>query len=338
MPALLATKVEAAAQHFINHVLVADGGANDFSPGGFDRSLQAGVAHHGGHECFFYERFLREQVERGDGHDVIAINQPAGFIAEQHPVGVTVVRNADAGLVPDDLAAKILRMHRAAIPVDVHAVGLVAINDDFRAKFAQDAGRGFVGGAVRAVHHHPQAFERQTARKRGLGKFDVTPERVVNAHRLANFTGGRADVFDFAAENEVFDLALNFVVELVAVGSEEFDAVVGVGIVRGGDDDAGVGAQAARDVGDAGRRQRADEEHVHAHRKDAGRDGVFEHVARKARILADDDFVAAVSARLAFEIFENVRGGAAEFQRGFSGDRFNIGRAANAVGAEDFLG
>ena len=29
MPALLAAEVEAAAQHFINHVLVADGGAND---------------------------------------------------------------------------------------------------------------------------------------------------------------------------------------------------------------------------------------------------------------------------------------------------------------------
>jgi len=42
------------------------------------------------------------------------------------------------------------------------------------------------------------------------------------------------------------------VVELVAVGAEELDAVVVVRIVRGGDDDAGVRAQAARDVGDAG--------------------------------------------------------------------------------------
>ena len=95
----------------------------------------------------------------------------------------------------------------------------------------------------------------------------------------------------------MFDFILDFVVELVAVGAEEFDAVVGVGIVRGGDDDAGVGAQAAGDVGDAGRRQRADEQHVHAHRKDAGGNGVFEHVAGKPRVLADDDFVAAAVPR-----------------------------------------
>ena len=44
---------------------------------------------------------------------------------------------------------------------------------------------------------------------------------------------------------------LDLVVELVAVGAEELDAVVVVGIVGGGDDDAGVGAQAAGDVGDA---------------------------------------------------------------------------------------
>ena len=38
-----------------------------------------------------------------------------------------------------------------------------------------------------------------------------------------------------------------------------------------------------------------------------------------------------------FEIFENVRGGAAEFQRGFRRDGFDVRRAANAVGSEDFF-
>ena len=40
----------------------------------------------------------------------------------------------------------------------------------------------------------------------------------------------------------------------------------------------------------------------------------------------------------AFEVFENVRGGAAELERGFGGDGFDVGRAAHAVGAEDFFG
>ena len=142
-------------------------------------------------------------------------------------------------------------MHRAAFLVDVLAVGLVAVDDHFRAQFAQHAGRGFVGRAVRAIHHDAHAFERHAARERGLGIFDVAAQRVVDAHRLADCVGGRADVFDLAAEDQVLDLIFDLVVELVAVGAEELDAVVVVGIVRGGDDDAGVGAQAAGDVGDA---------------------------------------------------------------------------------------
>jgi len=40
---------------------------------------------------------------------------------------------------------------------------------------------------------------------------------------------------------------------------------------------------------------------------------------------------------LCFEVLENVRGGAAELQRGFGGDGFHVRRAAHAVGAEDFF-
>ena len=94
---------------------------------------------------------------------------------------------------------------------------------------------------------------------------------------------------DLAAEDEVLDPLLDFVVELVAVVAEKFDAVVLVGIVRGAEHDAGIGAQRAGDVGDAGRGQRADEQHVRAERHDAGGERIFQHVAGKPRVLADDD-------------------------------------------------
>src|SRR5208283_4177871 len=136
-------------------------------------------------------------------HDVVAVNQTALFITQQHAVGVAVVRDAAIRLVFDGLAAHRLGMHRAAIAVDVHAIGLVAIDDDFRAEFAQHAGGGFVGGAVRAIHDDAHPFERQAAREAGFGKFNVTPERVVNANRLADGVGGWADAFDLAAENQI---------------------------------------------------------------------------------------------------------------------------------------
>src|SRR5437870_4838116 len=86
---------------------------------------------------------------------------------------------------------------------------------EVRAKLGQDAGRGFVGRAVRAIHNDAQAFERHAARERRFGVFDVTAQRVVDAHRFADGVGGRADIFDLAAEYQVFNFVLDAVVEFV---------------------------------------------------------------------------------------------------------------------------
>ena len=181
-------------------------------------------------------------------------------------------------------------------------------------------------------------FEGHAAGEGGLGIFDVAAQRVVDAHGLADLVGGGPDVLDLAAENQALDLILDLVVELVAVGAEELDAVVVVRIVRGGDDDAGIGAEAAGDVGDPRRGQRADEQHIHAHREDAGGEGVLEHVAGKAGVFAQHNLVAAPAAGLAFETLEDMAGGAAKLEGGLGGDRLDVGGAANAIGAEDFLG
>ena len=152
MSALLAAEVEAVLEHFVNHVLVADGGADHFSTGGFYRGLESGVAHHGRHQSFFGQSFLREHVERGDGHDVVAVNQFSIFVAEQNAVGVAIVRDADVRLMFGDVVAHLRRVHRAAILVDVRAVGAMAVDDHFRAEFVQHGRRGFVGRAVPAIH------------------------------------------------------------------------------------------------------------------------------------------------------------------------------------------
>jgi hypothetical protein len=48
-----------------------------------------------------------------------------------------------------------------------------------------------------------------------------------------------------SAGDQFFDAQFNGVVEFVAIGAEELDAIVRIGIVGGGDDDARIGAQAA---------------------------------------------------------------------------------------------
>ena len=108
--------------------------------------------------------------------------------------------------------------------------------------------------------------------------------------------------------------------------------------MRSGDDDAGVGAQAAGDVRDPGRGHRANEQNVHTHREDAGGKGILKHIARKPRVFAQDNLVPAPPTGLAFEGLEDMAGGAAEFECRFRGDRLDVRCSANAVGAEDFPG
>ncbi len=94
-------------------------------PAALMRGLEAGVAHDGGDEGVVRQAMpCLEHVQRGDGHDVVAVDQRAGFVAEQDAVGVAVVGDADVGAVFADLLAQHLRVHGAAVLVDVLAVRL----------------------------------------------------------------------------------------------------------------------------------------------------------------------------------------------------------------------
>src|SRR5205085_8595791 len=110
-----------------------------------------------------------------------------------------------------------------------------------------------------------------------LGEFDVTAKRVVDPPGPPDFPGGRPNGIDLAAENEIFDLLFDLVVEFVAVVPEKFDAVVFVRIMRSRENDPRVRAERARDVGDPGRRERTDQEYVHAEGGNAGHESILEH-------------------------------------------------------------
>ena len=123
------------------------------------------------------------------------------------------------------------------------------------------------------------------------------------------------------------DLLLHLVRQLVAVRSEQLDAVVFVRIVRGRDHHAEIGAHGARQHADRRRRDRAENQRVHAHRREARDHGVFDHVARQARVLADDHAMAIVAA------LEHQSRGLPDLEGELRRDEA-VGHAANAVCAE----
>ena len=145
---------------------------------------------------------------------------------------------------------------RADLEIDVEPVRLDADRDHLGAELPQRLGRDLVGGAIGAVDDDPQALERDLAAERPLGVLDVARLDVVDALGAAEVrrTGEhRRDV----AVHQRLDPRLDLVGELVAVGPEELDAVVLVGVVRGGDHHAEIAAHRAGQHRDRRRRHRA---------------------------------------------------------------------------------
>ena len=134
---------------------------------------------------------------------------------------------------------------------------------------AHDAERG----AVTGVDHDAHAGERPVnAGKGGDGRdhvVDVLLREVRGRDDGAHVPARRA--FPRLAKASL-DGLFDGVVELVAAAREELDAVVGRGVVGGGEDDAEVGLRGAREVRDARGRQHANVEDVNARRCKSGRD------------------------------------------------------------------
>ena len=126
-------------------------------------------------------------------------------------------------------------------------------------------------------------------REKILQKNDVAAMNVVDAVGFADEIARRAKTLEFFRENETFDLGFHLVRKLVAIGRENLDAVVVIRIMRSRDHDPRIRAHALRDERHARRGKRADQNAVSAHRADSRSDRLLDHVARKARVFADDD-------------------------------------------------
>jgi hypothetical protein len=269
------------------------------------------------------------QLCGNEAEQLVAVDDAAVLVAHHDAVSIAIERDADVGAIAVHRLDHGARVGGADFAVDVEAVGIIADGEDLGAQFIERLGRDLVGGAVGAIDHDAQAREAQLAREGGFDDLDIARLGVVHALGAAKIRrGGEALVERMS--HQLFDGEFGLVRQLVAVGSEQLDAVVLIGVVRGGDHHAKISAQAAREHGDAGRRQRAEQDDVHPLGGEAGRERGFQHVAGQAGILADDD---KVPARVGFA--EMGGGRHAEAHRHFGRDRPGVGRAANAVRAEN---
>jgi hypothetical protein len=90
---------------------------------------------------------------------------------------------------------------------------------------------------------------------------------------------GRLQAGCFSAKNEIFNLGFLFIRQLEAVRSKYLDPIVGIRVMRGGNDNSRTRPGRSGNKGNAGRRQDPDEFGVYAGCTHSGSQGVSDHVA-----------------------------------------------------------
>src|SRR5690606_29333217 len=118
--------------------------------------------------------------------------------------------NADIGAHFADLGGKRLGRRRADITIDVEPVRFDADRDDLGAEFPKGRRRHLVAGAIGAIDDDAQAVEREIARQRALGEFDIAVVYAVDAAGAAKI-GGTGETPRQVALDEGLDIRLDAV-------------------------------------------------------------------------------------------------------------------------------
>ena len=122
------------------------------------------------------------------------------------------------------------------------------------------------------------------AGKGGFAKFDIAVVRTADAACATEAC--RRLGFHFFVDFG-FDFQLDFIGKLHAALGKEFDAVVGIGIVRRGNHHTGGQTQRTGQISHAGRRQRTGLDNVDTCGGKTCHQSGFQHITGNTRILAD---------------------------------------------------
>ena len=253
MPRLLAAERQAALEHFLHHVLVADRAADEIDAQPTERELEADVAHHGGDNRIALQASLAPELPSAHQEHRVAVDDPPAVVGENRAVAVAVERHTHPAAACDHGAREQLRMRRTALQVDVASVGPVPDHDRVEAEAAEQRRCGRRGRAVRTVDRQREAAEQGGFGKHGAQMIEVGADEIGRGNRR----GVAALRAPRRVRDDGLDLALHSLGELLALAGKDLDAVVFVRVVGRRDHDARVEVAGAREIGDRRRRHDA---------------------------------------------------------------------------------
>ena len=263
------------------------------------------------------------QVAGADGDDVVAVDDGAGVVDGDQPVGVAVEGQPGVGPFGHDREPEVLRMGGAAAIVDVAAIGVVVDDDDVGAEALERGRRHLAGGAVGAVEHEGEAVEAVAGQDAGevldvalagaaaVGRPSPTSSPGGPPAAPASTASSSASTASSTSSGSLRPPGANSLMPLSANGLCEAEIM------------APGTPSASETKATAGRGQHAEALHGDALGGEAGGQRRLEEGAGDAGVAADHDPLAA----------EHPRRGAAEGERQL-GRELGVGDAADAVGAE----
>ena len=248
MAGLFAADDVTASEHFFENVAVADGGTSERNAFTGQDEFEAEIGHGSGDDAIPFELVLRFEVASDGEENAIAVDDFAGFANEEGAVGIAIEGHTELGALGDHALLQTFEMERAAAGIDVAAIGGDAHLDDIGAERTEEFGAELVGGAVGAIENDAEAGKSGAGKDTAAKKIQILRvQRLVSVKKKRIFRRRIGAVF----ENVGFQLFFDRVRELHAGVGEKFDAIVLIGIVRGGDDDTCLKIILANEAGDA---------------------------------------------------------------------------------------
>ena len=223
MSGWFAADIHALGAHRLNHITIADFGPLQDEVLTRQELFQPHVRHDRRDDAAAFQGVAPFQKRGDQGEDLVAIDDPAFLVADDHPIRVAVKRNADVGPILKDGVLQFLRRRRAAFPIDVEAVRLDANRFNFGAEFPKHRWSDLIGGAIGAIDDHAQSLEREPARECVLREFDVSRRGVFDPLYAAEI-GRCGESSAGALFHHPLNAQFGVVRQLVAVRAEELYA------------------------------------------------------------------------------------------------------------------
>ena len=293
MTALLAAQTAIVLGHIFVDILIANGGLGIANAAGVKSLVKTKVTHNSGHHGVAFQLPLGLHILAQHIENMVAGDNIAVFIHTEAAVGVAIVGKANIQAVIHNELLQHLNVGGTGVVVDVDAVGLIVDHISLCAQGFEYQPGNVPGGAVGAIQAHFYALEGIHSQADQVANVSVTAGHIVHSAAdgilLCVGQGG-----PLLAKEIQFSVKVGFhqfdggFFHLFAVAVDEFDAVIVVRIVAGGDHHTAVEIIHPGHIGHGGGGGDVEQISVCAGSGKTGGQSVLKHITGAAGVLADD--------------------------------------------------